>query len=277
MSLTYEDLKRLRAWMKANPMQALLTSSSESESDSDEWYAPPGAYSLLIGQRHPKWPPPRGWAERQRIRRIRAERARMKLYPGEPVITLGQRNDASPPESEPTPEPSGEPVLGASLFPCRTTIYGSGQGMTNYLAGVVKAIKLEPQSDHDDEPLRKVIKLTFEQTDENLLRLRKWINSDPISESDCSDDEEPVLGGLVPSHITVYGPSGQPMTNITKRLIEMIGQQSDASPPESEPTPEPSGEAEQEQQAPPPEYIVPPQAPKLLRSRRRLPAGQPHQ
>jgi len=119
----------------------------------------------------------------------------------------------------------------------------------------------EPQSDHDDE---------------HIAKLQKWINSDPMSsESDCSDDEEPVLGGLVPCRITING-SGNGMMN-RKRVIEMIEQQSGASPPESKPTPEPSDEAEQEQQAPPPEYIVPPQAPKLLRSRRRLPAGQPHQ
>ena len=116
-------------------------------------------------------------------------------------------------------------------------------------------------------------------TEEHITKLREWINSDPMSsESDCSDDEEPVLGGLVPCRITVYGPSGQPMTN-RKRLIEMIGQQSDASPPESEPTPEPSGEAEPEQQEPP--LVLPGKAaafpaPKLLRSRRLLP-GQPHQ
>jgi len=120
----------------------------------------------------------------------------------------------------------------------------------------VSCAKPEPESsdesghsDSDDEPLRKVIKLTFEQTDENLLRLRTWINSDPISESESESDDEQR------QRWAEFFKSGQ-----CDRSVRQTG-----------PALEPSGEAEQEQQAPPPEYIVPPPAPKLLRSRRRLP------
>ena len=104
--------------------------------------------------------------------------------------------------------------------------------------------------------------------------------SDAIPSESESDNDEPVLGDPLPYRMTITGPSGNGMTNCMMKVMEKIKleQRSDASPPESEPTPEQSGEADPEQAevAAPAEQIVPPQAP-MLRRRCDRPGWKPRQ
>ena len=98
MPLTNEDILKLRAWMRANPMEEPDSSESESESDYSESDSDDPV--PVLGEQLPY---------RMTIpysgRRPGMTNTMSKIFE---KIRLGQRSDASPPGSAPKLEQSGE-------------------------------------------------------------------------------------------------------------------------------------------------------------------------
>jgi len=95
MPLTNEDIIKLRAWMKANPMEESDHSESESdsESDSDDGYEP--VLGGILPYRTILY---------SKSKKMGMTNCMMKILE---KIKLEQQSDASPPESAPKPEQSG--------------------------------------------------------------------------------------------------------------------------------------------------------------------------